>query len=166
MRTRHTRAPAVILTAFMQRYPRPLKKYDLEKGSGLARETIRDWIPRMQRYGWIQGHAAGKSNAGKKMVEYTLNDSGWFQAGCLNPATRQRVKRMLGRNYRQFEEARVAVGRRRQREYFERWLPTITQAIQSGTAQPGFYYCLELTADKDGRIHFGKRSKVGILPLS
>ncbi len=166
MATRHTRAPAAILTAFMQRYPRPLKKYDLEKGCGLARETIRDWIPRMERYGWIQGHAAGRSNAGKKMVVYTLNDSGCFQAGCLNPALRPRVNQMLGGSHRELEEARTVAGRRRPKEYFERWLPTITQAIQSGTAQPGFYYCLELTADKDGRIHLGKRSKVGIRPLS
>ncbi len=164
MSTRHTRAPAAILTTFMDRYPRPMKKYDLERRCGLARETIRTWIPTMERYGWIQAHAAGKSNAGKKMINYTLTERGCFQASCLNSALRPRVKRLLGSSYRELEEARAAAGRRRPREYFERWLPTITQALQSGTAQPGFYYLLELTTDKDGKIHLGKRSKVGLRP--
>jgi len=160
--TRHTTPQAAILTYFMHRHPMPLKKYDLEKGCGLARETIREWIPRMERYGWIHGNAAGNSNAGKRMVEYALTDRGRFQAACLNPTLRPRVKRMLGSTYREIEDARDRGRRERMSNYHERWLPTIREFIQKGTAPPGFYYCLELTTDKDGKIDLGKRSKVGI----
>ena len=163
--TRHTTPPAAILTYFMKRHPRPLKKYDLEKGCGLARETIRDWIPRMEGYGWIQGRPAGKSNAGKRMVEYTLTDRGRFQAACLNPTLRPRVKLMLGGTYREIEESKGRARRERMSNFLERWLPTIRQLIQNGTAQPGFYYCLELTTDKNGKIDLSKKSKVGIRPL-
>ena len=148
----------------MELYPRALKKYDLEKRCGLARETVRDWFPRMQRYRWVIGRAAGKSNAGKSMIEYTLTDLGCFQAACLNPTLRPRVKRLLGTNYREIEEARAARGGRLMKNYFESWLPTITRAIITGKEQPGFYYCLELIADKNGKLHLGKRSKVGIVP--
>jgi hypothetical protein len=146
----------------MERYPKPLKKYDLERTCGLARETIRAWIPRMERYEWIRGREVGKSNAGKKMVEYALTERGIFQASCLNPTLRPRAKRLLGTNYREMEEARTRFRRKRMSDYLEQWLPILRQFIQSGTAQPGFYYCLELIADKEGKIQLGNRSKVGI----
>ena len=146
----------------MQRYPKALKKYDLEKRCGLARETVRSWIPRMERHGWISGRVAGRSNAHKTMVEYTLTESGCFQAGCLNSTLRPRVKRLLGSSYREIEEGRAMAPRSRTKDYFERWLPTIKQVLESGTAQPGFYYCLELIADRDGKITLGNRTKAGI----
>jgi hypothetical protein len=144
----------------MRRYPRALKKYDLEKRCGLARVTVRGWVPRMERYGWIKGRQVGKSNAGKRMVDYVLTERGCFQAALLNPNLRPRIKRLLGDSYTKMEDATG----RRPKEYFERWLPTIKQVLQTGKAEPGFYYCLELTADKDGKIHLGKRCKVGIRP--
>jgi len=131
----------------------------------LARETIRNWIPRMERYEWILSQPAGKSNAGKQMVNYTLTKKGCFQAACLNPALRQCVRRILGDSYREIEEARASATKKRARDYFERWLPTIRQVLESGTAQPGFYYCLELTTDKAGKVHLGK-CKVGIVQPS
>ncbi|HXX72287.1 MAG TPA: hypothetical protein VEI80_01220 [Candidatus Acidoferrales bacterium] len=162
--TRHSRAPAAILRIFMVHYPRALKKYDLEKQSGLARETVRSWLPSMENWGWVQAQPAGKSNAGKNMINYSLTELGWFQGSCLNPNLRGRAKRLLGSRYRQFEDTRTIAPRRRMKDYLEAWLPTITRAMETGTAQPGFYYCLELTTDKNGKIHLGKRSKVGILP--
>jgi len=163
---RHITSQAAILATFMRHYPKPLKKYDLEKECGLARETVRDWVPTMVRYGWIQGTAAGKSNAGKNMIDYTLTECGCFQAACLNPIMQSRIKRLLGSKYGRFEEVRTTTPWRRAKDYFERSLPTITKILETGTAQPGFYYCLELTTDKNGKIHLGKRSKVGILPTS
>ena len=148
----------------MERYPTPLKKYDLEKVSGLARETVRDWLPRMERYGWVQGRAAGKSNAGKQMVNYTLTKRGCFQASCLNPTLQPRVRRLLGSEYREIEDAKAKATHRRIKQYFEQWLPTITRAFETGTAQPSFYYCLELTTDRNGKVHLGKRTKVGYTP--
>ena len=162
--TRHTHAPATILTAFMRRYPRALKKYDLEKETGLARETVRDWIPRMERYEWIQATTAGKSNAGKTMTNYTLTELGCFQASCLNPTLRPRIKLLLGSKYGESEKLRETSKRGRAKQFLESWLPTLTKALETGTAQPGFYYCLEITTDKDGKVRLGKRSKVGILP--
>ena len=165
MVTRHTTAPAVILSAFIERYPRPLKKYDLEKRCNLARETVRSWVPRMERYGWVNSRTAGTSNAGKKMMEYTLTERGLFQAGCLNPPLRSRVKRLLGGKYGEIEEKGTSARRKRMSDHLERWLPTLREIIQTGTAQPGFYYCLELTADKNGRVQLGRRTKVGLLPI-
>jgi len=162
--TRHSRAPAAILRVFVIHYPTALKKYVLEKQSGLARETVRSWLPTMEKWGWIQAEAAGKSNAGKKMIDYNLTETGCFQASRLNPTLRPRMKRMLGSRYRQIENARTIATRRRMKYYLEAWLSTITEALETGTAQPGFYYCLELTTDKNGKVHLGKRSKVGILP--
>jgi len=163
---RHTTSQAAILATFMRHYPKPLKKYDLEKECGLARETVREWVPKMVRYEWIEGTAVGKSNAGKNMIDYTLTDRGCFQAACLNPTLQSRIKRLLGSKYGKFEEVRETTPRRRAKAYFERWLPTITKIVETGTAQPGFYYCLELTTDKNGTIRLGKRSKVGLLPTT
>ena len=99
------------------------------------------------------------------MFDYTLTERGLFQASCLNPTLRDRVRLLLGSNYREIEQAGVNASKRRLKEYFESWLPTVTQAIETGRAQPGFYYYLELTTDKEGKIRLGKRSKVGLRPL-
>jgi DNA-binding PadR family transcriptional regulator len=136
-----------------------LNKYQLQKRTKLARQTVYDWVPRMEKLGWIKVARTEKSRVGLPVKYYELTDRGWFRAAVLAPSLSAKIRERLGSKYAEYEE--------RQKVFYERqlepWFQMIREILRSGRIpNPRWRLSLDIRAKKQGGVRCRVRAGVPV----
>jgi len=150
---RRTR-PLVAILKTMAMAREPLNKYELQKQAKAARQSVYDWVPRMERLGWIEVDRVERSRVGLPVKYYKLTDLGLFRAAGVAADMSEDIRRRLGAKYEEYE---VRSMRSRVID-IDRWIQVIREVVRSGKAAPDWEFKLEIKANKQGRVTYSVSS--------
>lgn len=126
----------------------PLNKYQIQKASGVGRQTLYNRLRPMKSLRWIKVVDTKKSRVGLPVELYRLTDWGLFKAATLNPELAPRIKSILGENYVRIDEK----AKRGRTAEFKEWLRTAESVVERGVAPPTWFLRIEINADETGRV--------------
>jgi len=138
----------------MARAERPLNRNELKcKYTKLPKQTIYDWIRRMEHLGWIVEKTGTRSSRPTK--RYELTELGLFQAakyasdhGSEDHRLYERLRKRLGSKYEEYEQ-KATLGHR---QHVKQLTDMIGQVLLSGKAYPGWSLRLEMNANQEGAV--------------
>jgi hypothetical protein len=127
----------------------PCNKYQIEKRTGLSRNSLYRGIERLRTLRWIRVAHKGKARTGLPMEFYELTDLGIYTLGLRGLETSKLVAgRLTETKIKEFEE-RVSLSRR---TGLEQLLENIRPIWISRKAAPGWEFVLKMKANQEGRV--------------
>lgn len=162
MRVRHMHPfPNILRTLGVS--DKPLNKYEIEKQGKIPRQSVYNWVPRLEARGLIRKVGSPeKSRADRPVYRYDLTEEGLKWLGGMVPDLPTKVETkyskhlpVIRRRYQQKYLTYVTEARTRELEDIERWTELIRRVVRTGKASPGWGFRLEIATNEQGQIRYG-----------
>jgi len=137
-----------------------MNKYQLEKETGLPRQTVHNAMIYLRtqgllpKSGWVQVAKTTKTRVGLLSAEYELTQAGMKHVALLtnNANLRTRLCQKLNVNFQDLLTEKT----RRSEAFVDSRLSQIRPILVSYRAPPGFKYILTVKADKEGKVEWSE----------
>jgi predicted ArsR family transcriptional regulator len=155
---------AAILMALANRGP--LNKSEIQEQAKVARQTVYDWLGKLERSGSARVQRTEKSRTGIPTKYYELTDSGMYRVAIgreiskVNPELASRVRHQLGTKFGKFE----GIVRSNREEEVEHLTGLIKELILSRKARPGYYLKIDFHANESGDVTYSFKTGTSTTP--
>lgn len=144
--------PAAKILQTLAASTKPLNKNQIQKDGKIASQSIYDWIPKLQRQGFIRTVGEPKkTRTNLDSYDYELTDQGIACVATRNPdLPKSKIRQEYFNKYVSY----TTYAQKEKVEHVETWLQLIRQVVQTGKGTPGWGIGLEMRADENGRIRY------------